>query len=459
MTYPEFLQAKCQQASMSGFEPIWMPEWLKDFQSHLTDWTIRKGRAALCTDCGTGKTPMQLVWAENVVRHTNKPVLIATPLGVTTQTLREADKFGIDVHRSKDGKHGNGIVVTSYERLHHFDPAEFSGMVCDEGSIIKHFRGATQQIVTEFMRRLPFRLICTATAAPNDFVEMGTLSEAIGELGYTDMISKFFKEDTIKDYLGWGRKSYRFKGHAEVPFWQWVCSWARAMRKPSDYGFSDDGFRLPPMEIREIVVPCSRPLNGMLFVMPAEGLHEQREERRLTMQQRCERVAELVNGTGKPAVVWCHLNPEGELLEKMIPDGMEVAGRHKEEIKEERLAAFASGELRVLITKSKIAGFGLNWQHCAHAVTFPSHSWEQFYQATRRLYRFGQQNEVHIDIVTTEGEERVTANLQRKSDQADRMFTMLVRYMNESTRVQGGSSFCEREIVPMWLNCSMAAEG
>jgi hypothetical protein len=450
-TYSDFLSRKTQLGSNAGFEPLWMPDWLFDFQKLMGSWAIRRGRAALLEDCGLGKTPQELVWAENCVRKTNKPTLVACPLGVAAQMLREAEKFGIEANRSKDGKHGSGIVVTNYERLHHFNPDDFGAMACDEASCVKHFSGATQQAVTEFMRILPYRLMATATAAPNDFIELGTLSEALGELGYTDMITRFFKEDTVKDYLGWGRKTYRFRGHAERPFWQWVCSWARAMRKPSDYGFDDGQFILPPLKIVEHVIKASRPRGGMLFTMPAETLAEQREERRQTVEQRCQAVADMVKHTGKPFIVWCHLNEEGTLLDKLIPDALEVAGRHTDEEKESRLLAFTKGETRGLITKQKIAGWGLNWQHCSHVICFPSHSWEAYYQAIRRCYRFGQKKTVRVDIVTTEGEQRVTANLQRKADQADTMFRMLVEYMGKEVRIDRGIQYTETEKVPTWL--------
>lgn len=449
--YDTFLAGKRQLENNSGFEPVWMPDWLFDFQKFLVDWAVRKGRAALCTDCGTGKTPMQLVWAENIVRKTNKPVLLLTALGVASQTEAEAAKFDIEAKRSRDGKHSGGIVIANYERLHYFDPSQFAGVVCDEASILKHFTGTTQQRVTEFMRTIPYRLLATATAAPNDFIELGTLSEALGYLGYMDMISRFFREDISKDHLGWGRKTYRFRGHAERPFWQWVCSWARTMRTPSDYGFDDGDFILPPMEVQEIVVPCSRPRNGLLFSIPARTLQEQREERRMTMESRCQQVADIANSSKEPLLIWCHLNEEGDMLEKIIPDALQVAGKHKDEVKEERLSAFSSGQCRVLITKPKIASFGLNWQHCSHMTFFPSHSWEQFYQGTRRCYRFGQKKPVKVDIITTEGEQAVTRNLQRKADQADQLFAMLVKHVNKEISINNKVNFNVKEEVPSWL--------
>lgn len=255
--------------SAVGFEPVWMPDFLFPFQIHLVEWAIRQGRAAIFADCGLGKTPMQLVWAENVVRHCNRPVLILTPLAVGAQTVREAAKFHIHAVQSRDGKYGGGIVVANYERLHYFNPSDFAGVVCDESSILKNFDGVTKAAVTEFMRTVPYRLLCTATAAPNDYHELGTSSEALGQLGYTDVLSRYFKEDITKDFLGWGRKTYRFRGHAEEPFWRWVCSWSRSVRKPSDLGFEDNGFILPPLIEREHIVESLTPRAALLAALRA----------------------------------------------------------------------------------------------------------------------------------------------------------------------------------------------
>jgi hypothetical protein len=427
-----------------------MPEFLFDFQVHLVEWALRRGRAAIFADCGLGKTPMQLVWAENVVRKTNKPVLILTPLAVSQQTIREGEKFGIECQRSQDGKHSGGIVITNYERLHHFMPSEFAGCVCDESSILKNFAGQTKAAITEFCRTLPYRLLCTATAAPNDFDELGTSSEALGYLGYSDMLSRFFKQETKKDHLGWGRTKYRFRGHAAQPFWRWVCSWARVCRRPGDLGFSDDGFVLPPLHEHEHITKTSKLRPGMLLPLPAITMQEEREERRLTLEDRCNAVADMINGE-HPAVVWCHLNPEGDLLEKLIPDALQVSGSMSEEKKEERLRAFQDGDLRVLIVKPKIGCFGLNWQHCNKVLTFPSHSWEQYYQAVRRCWRFGQEKPVDVHIISTEGEHRVLTSLQRKARQADEMFAALTRYSNEALHIERRDNFTKREEVPAWL--------
>lgn len=452
MNYTDFLHRKSQLGGESGFAPLWMPDFLYGFQAHLTEWAIRKGRAGLFEDCGLGKTPQQLVWAENVVRKTNKPVLILTPLAVSYQTAREAEKFGIDCQRVADGRNLEPkIYATNYERLHHFDCNDFGGLVCDESSILKNFDGRTKAAVTEFMRLLEYRLCCTATAAPNDYFELGTSSEALGYLGYQDMLSKFFKQDTAKDYLGWGRTTYRFRGHAEQPFWKWVCSWSRACRKPSDLGFDDGGFELPPLCEREIVIDSSTPRAGMLFSVPAQTLEEQREERRVTIIERCETAADIAMNHEGCSVLWCHLNAEADMLENMIPGSVQVSGSMSDEEKEKKLIGFQTGECPVLVTKPKIGCYGLNWQHCHNVVTFPSHSWEQYYQSVRRCLRFGQKNQVTVSIITTQGEIGVLNNLRRKADAADRMFESLCRHMNDAMHIDRGRGFTEKERIPRWL--------
>ena len=451
--YQNFLISKSQSGAEDGFEPVWMPDWLFAFQQSLVEWAVRHGRAALFCDCGLGKGPMGLVWAENVVRKTNKPVLYLTALAVSHQIIAEAEKFGIDAHRSIDGAVFPGITVTNYERLHLYDPARFAGVVCDESSILKNYDGARRGEITAFMRKIEYRLLATATAAPNDFVELGTSSEALGHLGHMDMLNRFFKNDLNNSATGRMRGEvikWRFKGHAELPFWRWVCSWARACRRPSDLGFDDASFVLPPLHEREHLVEAMQLAPGMLFALPAVGLKEQREERRRTVRERCEKVAALVDN-GEQALVWCHLNEEGDLLEDLIPDAIQVSGSDSDDTKEERLLAFARGDARVLVTKPRIAGFGLNLQKCAHVTFFPSHSYEQYYQGVRRCWRFGQKRPVVVDVVTTEGEQEVLKNLQRKAAQADKMFSNLVTQMRMGQKLSGARAFSQQTQVPSWL--------
>jgi hypothetical protein len=452
--YRAFLEAKAQLGTDAGFEPLWLPEFLFDFQAALVEWALRKGRGAHFADCGLGKTPMQLVWAENVVRKTGGRVLILAPLAVSAQTVREGEKFGIECRRSGLGTVQAGITITNYERLHYFDPSAFVGVVCDESSILKSFDGVRRGEITAFMRKVPYRLLCTATAAPNDYVELGTSSEALGYLGHMDMLNRFFKNDQGSSALGRGylgaANGWRFRGHAEEPFWRWVCSWARAIRRPGDLGFEDGPFVLPPLTHREHVVGEVQRPDGLLFAMPAVGPKEQLTERRRTITARCEQVAALV-AHHEPALVWCHLNPEGDLLARLIPGAVQVSGDDPDEAKEEKLLAFADGQARVLVTKPKIGAWGLNFQHCAHLTFFPSHSFEQFYQGVRRCWRFGQQRPVVVDVVTTDGERGVMANLQRKAAAADWLFSRLVALMGEQLHVERTARFTEDEVLPAWL--------
>lgn len=453
MEYQEFLEQKSQSNTLHGFEPLWMPDFLFPFQKPLVEWAIRKGRAALFEDCGLGKTPQFLVWAQNVVQHTNKAVLIAAPLAVSHQIVREGEKFGIEVKRSDDGNQRGKITVTNYERLSLFNRHDYLGCVCDESSILKNFDGTTKAVITEFLREMPYRLLCTATAAPNDYIELGTTSEALGELGYMDMLNRFFKNDNntsaTNRFHGQAMK-WRLKSHAEKAYWQWVCSWARAIRKPSDIGFDDGPFILPDLIERQHVIDNTKPLPGELFVRPAIGLREQREEARMTLIQRCEKVAQLVNHA-RPALVWCHLNDEGDLLEKLIPDACQIKGQMSDNAKESMLVDFIEGRTRVLVTKPKIAGFGLNLQHCAHETFFPSHSFEQWYQGIRRCWRFGQKAPVTVDMVVTGGGLSVLENLQDKSRKADKMFDSLVFYMNDSLRIKRSQEYTDKMEVPTWL--------
>jgi len=452
--YDEFLHAKTHSANEYGFSPVWMPDFVFDFQASLIEWACRIGRGAIFADCGLGKTPMYLVWAENVVRKTNGRVLVLTPLAVTHQACEEAEKFGIEAKRSRAGEMSAKITVTNYERLHLFNPNDFVGVVCDESSILKSFDGARRSEITEFMLKMPYRLLDTATAAPNDYIELGTSSEALGNLGHMDMLNRFFKNDQNNSATGrqYGEMAkWRFKGHAEHAFWRWVCSWARAIRRPSDMGFDDRAFVLPELTEVEHTVESNKLRDGMLFALPAVGLKEQRDEQRLTIEERCGKVASLVNHTGEPALVWCHLNEEGNLLNRLIPDSIEISGKDSDEAKEEKFLAFAHGQARVLVTKPKIGAWGLNFQHCAHITNFPSHSFEQYYQGVRRCWRFGQKRPVRVDTVTTEGGQGIVRNLQRKADQADKMFSHLVAEMHNALSIEKPNQFTQKEKVPAWL--------
>jgi len=618
MAYADFLERKTHSGAAHGFAPVWMPPFLFDFQASLVEWAVEKGRAAIFADCGLGKGPMELVWAENVARKTGANVLILAPLAVSHQLEREAQKFGIGARRSNDGT-ASRITITNYERLSLFNASDFAGLVCDESSILKSFAGARRREITAFARKLPYRLLATATAAPNDFVELGTSSEALGYLGYMDMLNRFFKNDLNNSATGRMRGEvikWRFKGHAELPFWRWVCSWARAVRRPSDLGFEDTNFELPPLHEIEHKIDVRTAAPGMLFALPAVGPKEQREERRRTMEERCEKLAAIVAQRTDCSLIWCNLNDEGKMLSNLIKGSIEVSGSDSDEYKEsavdwfvgnkcicndpmfgaklsecentnalihntcaittsetkgggrevgkratgsthdgakdtqsilqsgcanlrkssvidssiqkqdcfvssenteslsnnierslrpdaqfveekltsisddsngstltiamsadnsvdysarhaildsESLAMTRTGSQkqlctcghssgkRVLISKIKIFGFGLNLQNCAHVALFPSYSYEAYYQGIRRCYRFGQKRPVTVDIVTTEGELDIMKSMQRKARQADQMFGRLVGEMNRALTIKRSSDFKFSASMPGWM--------
>jgi len=453
VTYADLIESKRHRYDDAGFEPLFMPDALFGFQKALVEWAIRKGRAAIFADCGLGKSAMQMTFAENVVRKTNGRVLVLTPLAVGQQMIEEAEKFGIEAHRSTDGTLTGKIIVANYERLHYFKPEDFQACVCDESSILKNCDGITKAAVTDFMRKMSYRLLCTATPSPNDLIELGTSSEALGYMGFNDMLGTFFKKDSQthsrKDEFRSGL--WRFRGHAEKHFFRWVCSWARAIRKPSDLGFDDAAFILPKLITRETIVKNESPLDGMLFTLPAVGLWEQRNERRKTLIERCEAAAELINAHKSPSIAWCYLNDESVALKSLIPDAVEVTGSDSPEAKEDALLAFAHGQVRVLVSKPEIAGFGLNFQHCGHQTFFPSHSFEQFHQAIRRSWRFGQKNPVTIDIISSEGERGVLDNLMRKAAMAEKMFENLVSMMGDANTVALPSNATTKTKIPKWL--------
>jgi len=453
--YEEMLAARAQMTTAGGISAEGLPEHLYPFQRALVEWSLSAGRSLIAADCGLGKTPMELAWGQRVHEHTGKPILLLTPLAVGFQIVAEAEKFGHDAALSRDGKVAAPITVTNYEQLSKFDPSDFGGVIADESSAIKSFEGQTREIVTEFMRRMPYRLAGTATAAPNDWMELGTQSEALGVLGYMDMLTRFFVNDnrtaTQRSKFAAGGRSvgFRLKGHARQPFWRWVSSWARAVRRPSDLGFSDAGYDLAELIERVSVIEARTSRADTLFDMPAIGLAEEREETRRTLTERCEAAAAAL-ADAQPGVAWCHLNDESSLLTKLIDGAVEVTGSDSPDAKEEKLAAFSRGEIRVLVTKPSIGAWGLNWQHAHQMTYFPSHSYEQYYQAVRRMQRFGQQHPVQVDLITTEGGRTALENLHRKAKQADVMFSELVAHMNDALSVDP-HVYDQKLEVPAWL--------
>lgn len=461
--YCEFLQRKSQIGRNSGFEPLWMPDFLFDFQRHLVEWAIHKGRAAIWADCGLGKTPMALVWAGNVIRKTGKPVLIITPLAVADQFVREGEKFGIVVHHSRDGKHNGGIVVTNYERLHYFDAADFLGAVGDEAQAIKAFDGKRRKQVVRFFSKLPYRLLTTATPAPNDYIELGTASECLGIMTQSDMLSYFFRETkdmrhtVFKEGDFWNQCKWTFKPHSEIPFWKWIVSWARGVQKPSDLGFDDTQFLLPPLNYSTHIVDVPWIPAGELFPRPAITLIEQREERKRTIPERCQKVCELIDHD-RPAIVWCHYNEEGDYLEKSIPDCVQVAGKDSLEEKEARLLDFAFGRTRVLVTKGKIGCWGLNLQHCGDMTFFPTFSFEQVYQGIRRCWRYGRNGPVNVEVVSAPGESKVMEGLERKQRKATAMFASVILHMNEAVELDSIDRHNRTIHLPSWIQSPIKEE-
>lgn len=403
----------------------------------------------------THNTAVFLVWAMNIIKKLNKNILILTPLAVSRQTVDEGEKFGIEVKRSRDGKPKGKITVTNYEQLEKFDPSDYVGVVCDESGILKNFSSKTKKQVIRFMSKMPYRLLSTATAAPNDYTELGNSSEALGELTYNDVIDRFFRDTSNDKNPQWkkgeyGKSKYVFKGHSGEIFWRYVLSWARACRKPSDLGFPDSEYVLPELIENEHIVQAKKLPGGWLFAPKAIGLRDQRGEKMATIKERSEKVAELVC-QHKTSISWCHLNSEGDYLEKVIPNCIQVSGRDSDESKEEKLIAFTKGEINRLIIKPKIGGFGMNFQHCNHMTCFPSNSYEQYYQFVRRCYRYGQTKDVIVDTVLTEGELGVFENVKRKARDATVMFQRMIELMNDELRIKGDRHELNKISMPEWL--------
>jgi len=452
--YKEFLERKRHSVGNFGFEPDWFPDCSFDFQRHIIQWALKKGRAAMFADTGLGKTLMQLAIAENIIRKTNGRVIILTPLAVAFQFIKEAAKIDIgDISYSKDGKIKTKIVVTNYERLHHFDPNDFEAVILDESSILKNDEGQIRNQVNAFMRKVKYRFLSTATPSPNDFVELGTSSEALGHLGYVDMLTKYFvnNQDTISP-IGIGVK-WVLKGHAKDDFWRWVSSWSMSVRKPSDIGFDDSRHVLPKLHIRDNIVKNGVPLvvNGQhsLFTIEAKTMSELRSEGSVTVEPRCEKAVE-VSSNYATSVYWCNLNKEADLIEKMDRSAVQVKGSMSIDKKEEILLAFADGQIPKLITKASITAFGLNWQHCNHTTYFPTYSYEQWYQSIRRFWRFGQTREVFADRILSEGQTKLIRSLNQKMEKADEMFSILTN-MTGGVNTDKAKTFSKEIQLPKFI--------
>lgn len=429
--YEEFLKAKSVIDKPSGFDVKHLNPALFQWQQDITRWSLRRGRAALFQDCGTGKTFEQLEWAKAVCEKTAGNVLILAPLAVSYQTKAEGDKFGIPVTVCKDQFEVKpGINVTNYEKLQHFSPKEFAGIVLDESSILKSYTGKIRTQIIESFSQTPYRLACTATPAPNDYMELGNHAEFLGVMSRVEMLATFFTHD------GGETSKWRLKGHAESEFWKWLASWAVYIRKPSDLGYPDDDFILP--EKNETIVQIEGyAAPGYLFPMPAATLDEQRKVKRQSLSARVQVCADLVNAKSAGFwVVWAELNDEADALEKAIHGAVQIAGKDSAAEKERKLIEFSRGQFRVLVTKPSIAGFGMNWQHCNQmAFVGLSHSYEDLYQAVRRCWRFGQKNPVDVYLFMVDGEQAILENLKRKESEATNMAESLKEHVAELNKI------------------------
>lgn len=435
--YQQFIQSKKHTLGDHGFDPVWMPDCVFDFQQQIITKAIRKGRMGVFADTGLGKTLLQLAIAENVVRKTNGRVLILTPLAVAFQFVDEASRIGVgDIAHSKDGTIKAKITVCNYERLHLLNPDDFECVMLDESSILKNFAGKTRDQIVAFIKRVKYRFLSTATPSPNDFIELGNSSEALGYMGYMDMLTKFFKSNqnsVDSNNRNIGEKFY-LKPHAEKDFFAWVNQWSVMVKRPSDLGFSDERYKLPSLITNRHMVQNKSTwvIEGQesLFAQPAATMTEVREEQKLTVDERCERAVELAQG--KTSVYWCNLNEESSRLKELDRDAVEIIGGMSIDQKEEILVSFARGDIKRLITKARMTSMGLNWQHCNHTVFFPTWSYEQYYQAIRRFWRFGQQNQVTCDMVISEGQERVMEALEQKTQKAIELYENLVQAANKT---------------------------
>jgi hypothetical protein len=434
-SYINFINSKKHLLGEFGFEANYIPSMAFDFQEFIIKKAITKGRMAVFADTGLGKTLIQLSLAQNIVNHTNKKVLILTPLAVAFQFILEATKMGIDdIEYSKDGRHTKKIVICNYERLHYFNSNDFEGVILDESSILKNFDGKIKSQVTSFVKKIPYRFLSTATPSPNDFIELGTSSEALGYMGYMDMLGKFFKNNqnsVDSNNRNIGEKFY-LKPHAEKDFFAWVNQWAIMVKMPSDIGFSNERYRLPELIINKHVVKNESLLDVdgqiQMFNKPAKNFNEIRHEVKMTIGKRCETALNLAKG--KTSVYWVNRNDESSILKNEDNEAVEIIGSQSIDKKEEILKAFAEGQIKRIITKAKMTGMGLNWQHCNHSVFFPTYSYEQYYQAIRRFWRFGQTKPVSIDLVISDGQTRVLEALQQKTQKAIELHENLTKNVN-----------------------------
>lgn len=458
-SYHNFLKTKEIRYDSSGFEPKEDNPKLFQWQSDIVRWALIKGKAAIFADCGLGKTPMQLQWAKQVSEHEGKPVLICAPLAVAKQTQREGVKFDVPVTVCRKGNDVRpGVNVTNYEMLDHFDADDFAGVVLDESSILKDASSSTRKLLTEKFRKTPYKLCCTATPSPNDFMELGTHSDFLGVMTQPEMLATFFCHD------GGNTSKWRLKGHAEQKFFEWVASWACCITNPDDLGYDGSEFVLPELRIKEVVTQTKDMQNRegqyLMFAETALSLNERREARRNSLSDRVEAAAEIANGTDEQVLVWCDLNSESEALAGAIDGAVEVRGSQTPEFKENAMNGFTDGMNRVLVSKPSIAGWGMNWQQCNTMIFVGlSDSFEAYYQAVRRCWRFGQKRPVTVYIIISEAEGCVKQNIERKQADAQRMTKELVKFTKDilsaeirhTSRITENYITIERMEMPAWI--------
>lgn len=441
--YEKFLDGKASVVESCGFEPSDVNGMLYPFQKDIVKWACRKGKACIFADCGMGKTAMQLEWARQVSKHVGGGVvLVVAPLAVSAQTIREGRKFGITVNQCRDsGDIVSGINITNYEKLHKFEGIAVDGVVLDESSILKSYSGKVRNQIIDMFKTTPFKLACTATPAPNDYMELGNHAEFVSAMSRTEMLATFFMHD------GGNTSKWRLKGHAVDRFWDWVSQWAVTITSPADLGYEVGGFELPPLNVNTVVVESDTPVDDTrLFAVEAVTLSDQQKARRTTIELKGDRIAKRVNSDDSQWIIWCDLNAESEYLAKSIPDAREVRGSDSDEYREKAMLGFADGSVRVLVTKPSIAGFGMNWQNCNHmAFCGLSHSYEQFYQAVRRCWRYGQTRPVEVDVVVSDQETAIVSNVLSKRDASDEM---QVKMTKRSTRIRTDATMTERDSMP-----------
>ena len=439
MEYKDFIKSKEYQRNVIEYtDDPWFPIDMFDFQKDCCHWALKRGKAALYMDTGLGKTISQLTWAYNIVEFTDKPVLVVAPLCVAQQTVREGVRFGIDTVYIREPQFTNArIHVTNYEMLKNFDPSKYGGIVLDESSILKGMNGKLRRFITDFAKDINFRLSCTATPSPNDYMELGTQSEFLGIMSQVEMLAMFFIHD------GSDTSKWRLKGHGKNRFWQWLSTWAIVLRHPSELGYQAGGYDLPPVRYYEHIVETEA--DEGLFVDVAQGLQERNKARRDTVDDRVQKAIEIANSYDEPVIIWCHLNDESKALSGGIGQCVEVTGSDSPDKKEADLLGFTDGSILKLVSKPKIAGFGMNWQHCSKIVFVGlSDSWESYYQAIRRCWRFGQKDEVTVHIVSSDREGAVLDNIRRKENQNKEMGEQMSKLMLQFTLAEIKGAIVEK---------------